>query len=136
MFMPVISLSIDPNLLKKFEQIIERDGYSSKSEAFRVAIRDFIMKYDSFEFYPDAQIEMIVSFSYVDTIRLRNSILSVEHEYIQNIKETLHRHGSDKLCFELLILHGKFSKLQDLLKKLRAINGILTFTINSLGSIN
>ena len=129
--MPVISLSIEPELLKKFENLIKRDGYKSKSEAFRTAIRDFVLKYQLPDMNEGTQVEMIIGFSYVDSMKIRNSLSKIQHEHLHEIKETLHRHISDNICFELMVVQGIKRELQPLINSIRSMRGIEAFTVSS-----
>ncbi|MHA2251697.1 MAG: CopG family ribbon-helix-helix protein [Candidatus Kariarchaeaceae archaeon] len=129
--MPVISLSIEAELLKKFEKLIKREGYKSKSEAFRTAIHDFVLKYQLPEMNDDASVEMIVGFSYLDSLKIRNSLSKIQHEYLHEIKETLHRHIANNMCFELMVVGGVKKELQHLINSIRSTRGIESFTVST-----
>ncbi|RJS80026.1 ribbon-helix-helix protein, CopG family [Candidatus Bathyarchaeota archaeon] len=46
MDMPVVSVSLSGNLLKKLDEFVEKRGYSSRSEAIRDAVRDALSEYE------------------------------------------------------------------------------------------
>ncbi len=130
--MPVISLSVESKLLSKFNRIIEKEGFKSKSEAFRVAMYDFVLKYLNVDDDENHHVEMIIGFSYVDTVSIRNVISNLQHEYSTEIKETLHRHLHKNMCFELVILHGKKYELNPLVNKIRGTRGIESMYVSSV----
>ena len=44
--MPIVSISLTSKLLKKLDRFMKERGYSSRSEAIRDAIRDFLSEYE------------------------------------------------------------------------------------------
>ena len=63
--MPIISLQVNDELLERFEKVRRRSGFSSKSEALRGAIVNFIenhQKFDSIEGYKIMTINLVYPF--------------------------------------------------------------------------
>ena len=129
--MPVVSLSVENELLHKFEAIVKREGFKSKSEAFRLSLHDFVLKYQFSDTIGNEMVEMIIGFSYLDTLKIRNILNKIQHDYVVEIKETLHRHTFNNFCFELLIIHGIRNELQPLVNKIRSTRGIESFFASS-----
>lgn len=134
--MPVVSLSVESELLRKFESVIKREGFKSKSEAFRSSLHDFVLKYQLTETKGDELVEMIIAFSYLDTLKIRNVLSKIQHDYIVEIKENLHRHIFNNICFELLIIHGIRKELQPLVNRIRSTRGVESFFVSSFNREN
>ncbi|MCE7736996.1 MAG: ribbon-helix-helix protein, CopG family [Candidatus Heimdallarchaeota archaeon] len=134
--MPVVSLSIENELLHKFTDIIEREGFKSKSEAFRLALHDFVLKYQFSLSEGNELVEMIIGFSYIESLKMRNILTALQHEYKIEIKETLHRHIFNNICFDLVFLHGIRQELQPLVNRIRATKGIESFYVSTVNREN
>ena len=130
--MPVVSLSVEHELINKFDKIVKREGFKSKSEAFRSALHDFVLKYEFKESEKDEMVEMILGFSYVDSLKIRNSLSRIQHEYLTEMKETLHRHIFNNICFELVILHGTRKELQPFANRIRMTRGVESFFVSTV----
>lgn len=130
--MTVVSLSVENELLHKFNDIIKKEGFKSKSEAFRMALHDFVLKYQFSEPESNEMVEMIIGFSYIESLKMRNVLSTIQHDYLTEIKETLHRHIFNNVCFELVILHGIKKDLQPLVNRIRATRGIESFYVSSV----
>ncbi len=118
-----IGVSLPENLLTKFDEVIGRRGYSSRSEGIRDAIRSYIRYY---EWMSELEGERVGTISFVYDHHQRgivSAITDLEHEYSTIVRSSVHLHIDGRNCMEVLILHGEGRDIKTLAEKLMAIKG-------------
>lgn len=123
-------VSIDGDLLEKFDAQIERKGYTNRSEAIRDLIRDNLV---SEEWASDEETVGTVTLVYDHhTPDLGQKMTHIQHSFTGEIRSVLHIHMDHHNCLEVLVVqgHGQLVKgLADQLISLRGIkHGKLTMT--------
>ena len=116
-------VSIEPDLLKKFDKIIKKKGYTNRSEA----IRDLIRKNLITEKNKDPHAETIGTLTMIydhHTGNLTNRLLDMQHEHTKEILSTTHIHIDHNNCLEVLVLKGKTGNIQKLADNIKSIKGI------------
>jgi CopG family nickel-responsive transcriptional regulator len=131
-----IGVAIDSDLLKKFDELISKRGYTNRSEAFRDLIRDELVE-ESWE-APDRKVVGTVSIVYDHHVRLLNEKLTgVQHEHYHQVLSTLHVHLDHDHCLEVLIVRGKASEVRKIADTLISTKGVkhgrLTITTSGAG---
>jgi CopG family nickel-responsive transcriptional regulator len=118
-----IGVAIDSELLKKFDELISRRGYTNRSEAFRDLIRDQLVE-ETWE-KPDRKVVGTVSIVYDHHVRLLNEKLTaVQHEQFHHVLSTLHVHLDHDHCLEVLIVRGKASEVKKIADTLISTKGV------------
>jgi len=118
--MPIISLSVSDPILKKFEEAMKRRGYSSRSEAFREAMKDFV---DTEEWsLPSGRNALILAVLY-DRDEPKVQLSRLRHNY-EEIRTMLHTHLDEVNCLEVFIAEGVNSRLKEIVHAVRGIRGI------------
>ena len=115
-------VSLEPKLLKKFDEIIEKRGYSSRSEAIRDLIREEIAR-DEVEIGEKEAVGTITIIYEHDTGDATHKLLHIQHNNYLNISSTMHIHLDRDRCLEVLFARGKASDIKDLAEKVRAGKG-------------
>jgi len=116
-------VSIEPELLKKFDRIIKKKGYANRSEA----IRDIIRKDLITDINEDPNSESIGTLTMIydhHTGNLTNNLLDIQHDHTKEILSTTHIHVDHYNCLEVLVLKGKTGKIQKLADNIKALKGI------------
>ncbi len=118
-----IGVAIDEDLLKKFDALNERRGYTNRSEAFRDLIRDALVQ-DKAE-APDAEVVGTLTLVYDHHVRLLQERLThMQHEHHGEIISTLHVHLDHHHCLEVLVLRGRSSRVREIADRLIATKGV------------
>jgi len=116
-------VSIEPDLLKKFDKIIKNKGYTNRSEAIRDQIRKNIVVDESSE--PDAKGLGTLTMIYDHhSGPLTNRLLELQHDHHQEILTTTHIHVDHHNCLEVLVLKGKIREIKKLADSIKALKGI------------
>ena len=128
-------VSIEPDLISKFDKMIKKEGYTNRSEA----IRDMIRKNLIAEKNKDLDAKVIGTLTIIynhHTGTLTNKLLDLQHDHHNEILSTTHIHIDHHNCLEVLVLKGKtgrIKKLADHIKTLKGIkHGELVITKSSL----
>ncbi len=121
-------VSLDEELLKKFDQFIKEKSYSNRSEAFRDLIRQELVRK---EWDTDTEIAGAITLIYDHHHReLLNKIVDLQHDHQKVIISTQHVHLDHANCLEIVAVRGKAKEVQRLAEMLKAIKGIKHGTLN------
>ena len=127
------SISLEEELLARFDAYIETKGYSNRSEA----IRDLIRKTQvSEEWERDSEVVGVVTLVFNHhKPQLQEKITELQHDYHQLITSTTHVHMDHHNCLEVTIVKGTASTVQELAAQLMALRGVKdgNLTMSSTG---
>jgi CopG family nickel-responsive transcriptional regulator len=116
-------VSIEPALLKQFDEIIKHKGYTNRSEAIRDIIRKNLIKEKIKE--PNTIIIGTLTMIYDHHIgNLTNNLLKIQHDHHDEILSTTHIHIDHDNCLEVLVLKGKAKNILKLSENIKALKGI------------
>ncbi|AGC50526.1 nickel-responsive transcriptional regulator NikR [Lawsonia intracellularis] len=116
-------VSLDEDLLNKFDKLCDRQGYPSRSEALRDMIRQALAK-DILQ-SKDSNAAGVLSLVYDHHTReLSRKLIERQHEMYDSIIATLHIHLDRYNCLEVLIIKGNGGKIQQLADMLCSIRGV------------
>lgn len=119
-----ITISLDDDLLKKFDHYIDEKGYSNRSEGFRDAIRHLLSHSDQMETEDDDCLGC-VSYVYDHKERMLSSkLVEAQHHHPSIPAATLHLHIDEENCFEATILQGKTSEVKALANQITSQTGV------------
>ncbi|HID27533.1 MAG TPA: nickel-responsive transcriptional regulator NikR [Methanosarcinales archaeon] len=119
-----IGVSLPENLLDRFDDIIARRGYSSRSEGIRDAIRSYILHYDWVREIKGERVGLI-TLIYDHTQRGLSDILAeIQHEFMSTIQSTLHIHLDSSNCLEVIILRGEGEEVRSVAERMMALKGV------------
>ncbi len=116
-----IAVSLPENLLEKFDEIITKRGYSSRSEGIRDAIRGYIRYY---AWMSEVEGERVGTISLVYDHNQRglvNSLLDIEHEFSGILRSSLHMHINHDMCMEVLMVRGDGKDVKAVTEKIMTL---------------
>jgi len=116
-------VSIEPELLKKFDRIIKKKGYYNRSEAIRDVIRENILKVDTRDPNSEAIGTLTMMYDHHEGT-LTKKLLDLQHDHHNEILSTTHIHIDHHNCLEVLVLKGKTGNIQKLADNIKALKGI------------
>jgi CopG family nickel-responsive transcriptional regulator len=122
--MTVISITLPPELLRRFDDFMEARGYYSRSEALRDAIRSLIAESELAKIETGnvaATIMTTCDYARKDVDLKMNEI---RHEFDDVVIENVHRHIDEKYCLEIFISQGNNDRILNLINRLRGMHGI------------
>lgn len=119
-----IGVSLEPELLRKFDNMIEKKGYTTRSEA----IRDLIRRALNEESWKHEGLEIIgtITLAYDHhTGGVREKLMDIQHGYHSKIISTLHLHIDESKCLEVLLVRGMAEEVRKLTDELISVRGVL-----------
>jgi len=127
------SISLEEDLLEKFDEYIREHGYSNRSEAVRDLIRKGLIKQ---EWESDSLVVGVVTLVY-DHHRpqLQERVTELQHRFYNIITSSTHVHMDHHNCLEVTIAKGRASEVQELAQGLIALRGVKdgSLTMSSTG---
>ncbi len=117
------SVSVEQDLLGKFDRYCREEQFATRSEAVRQLIRDTLTRR---AWAADTQ-EVAGTLTLVydhHRPQLRDQLLEVQHENNRWVVATLHAHLTHDLCLEVIVLRGPAATLQKIAARLKGLKGI------------
>lgn len=127
------SISLDSDLLAKFDAYIQEHGYSNRSEAVRDLIRKGLVKQ---EWDRNSRVVGVVTLVYDHhKPQLQERVTDLQHRFYHIITSTTHVHMDHHNCLEVTIAKGRASDVQELAQGLIALRGVKdgSLTMSSTG---
>jgi len=104
--MPVVSISLNSNLLRKLDEFSESRGYSSRSE-----VKGMVT----------ATITVMNSYGRSD---VEERLMKLRHDYDETVTGNMHLHIDRDYCLEVFIVEGDIGRVREFIGKIRAIRGV------------
>lgn len=126
-------ISLDKDLLDKFDLIIKNKNYSNRSEAFRDLIREELVKK---EWQEGKEVAGAITLIYDHHKRkLLNNLTDIQHDFQKLIISTQHIHLDHDNCLEIIAVKGSTKKIQKLSDTLKSIKGVKygTLSMSTIG---
>ena len=121
-------VSLDKELLDKFDKLIGAKSYTNRSEAFRDLIRQELVKKEWLE---AEEVVGAITLIYNHHKReLVNKLLDIQHELGSCIISSQHIHIDHNNCLEILAVKGTPVKVQRLSENLKAVKGVKHSTLS------
>ena len=116
-------ISMNQDLLEKFDRSISRKGYGNRSEAIRDLIRDDLveMEWES----GDEEVAGTITLVYDHHVKgLSYVLLETQHHYHDLILTSSHVHLDHNNCLEVLIVKGKAADAKKAAETLISTKGV------------
>lgn len=126
-------VSLDEGLLGRYDKLIEKQGYSTRSEALRDLIRQELVKK---EWEEDQEVAGAITFVYDHHKRgLSSRLTDLQHDHQGIIISSQHIHLDHHNCLEIVAVKGKATDVQRLANALRSVKGVHhgTLSMSSTG---
>ncbi|HUL61933.1 MAG TPA: nickel-responsive transcriptional regulator NikR [Methanocella sp.] len=119
-----IGISLPDNLLGRFDEIITKRGYSSRSEGVRDAIRNYILQYEWMSEVGGERIGILSIIYDHDQRGVVNNLIDLQHDNSSLVNSSLHLHLDDHNCLEILMLRGEGKAVTEFSEKIMALKGV------------
>ncbi len=122
--MPVVSISLSGELLKRLDRFVKEMGYSSRSEAIRDALRNMLSEYDLRRIEGGKVIATITVVSRHERHDVDERLMRLRHEYDEIVSGNMHIHLGKDYCLEIFITEGELEEVLEFIGRIRALRGI------------
>lgn len=122
-------VSLDSDLLERFDALCDERSYQTRSEAIRDLIRNMLVQkeWEDLDGETAGTLTMVYDHHQSD---LAQKLTELQHDYLDIIVTSQHVHLDHHNCMEILVLRGTGERLRDLGAKLTATKGVKHGTLN------
>ena len=116
-------ISLDSDLLEKFDRLCQERSYPTRSEAIRDLIRNELVQ----EEWQDQNQEVAGTLTLVydhHQSDLAQKMIEIQHSALEVIISTLHVHIDHRTGMEVLVLKGAVRDINDISRRLTSTRGI------------
>lgn len=120
-----VGVSFEPELLDKFDKLIEAQGYTNRSEAIRDLVRKAIIDSD----IQSEKGEVVGTITFVydhDVGDVTHKLMHLQHHHHTEITFTSHIHVDEQTCLEVLVVRGKAKDVRQLADNIKSVKGVKT----------
>lgn len=116
-------VSMEKELLRKFDRLIEDIGYTNRSEAIRDLIRERLVQQEWEVTKQETAGTITIVYSH-ETRELTETLTALQHKFHKHIISTMHIHLDEHNCLEVLVVKGKAHILKKIAEKLLCTRGV------------
>lgn len=125
-------VSLEKELLERFDDLIRSRKYTNRSEALRDMIRQELLKQ---EWEAGGEVAGAITFIYDHHTReLLSKITDIQHDNQEVIISSQHIHLDHHNCLEIVAVKGRVKKVLKLADSLKAIKGVRHCAVSMTGS--
>jgi CopG family nickel-responsive transcriptional regulator len=119
-----IGVSLEPELLTTFDELIAEKGYANRSEAIRDLIRKALVK-ESVKKRSAHAVGTITLVYEHHKGGINENLVKIQHHHHEVISSSIHVHLDLEKCLEVLIVHGSTADVKKLASELASVKGVL-----------
>ncbi len=115
-------ISLEKELLERFDAVISRKGYGNRSEAIRDLVRDYFVEEDV-----ASNRMMVATLTLIydhHQPKLAEQLIDAQHDYKGQVLATTHVHLDHRNCLEVIILKGRGTEVQRFADHLLSLRGV------------
>ncbi len=116
-------MSIDSGLIRKFDALIARKGYGSRSAAIQDLVRDKLVEEEWDAGDQDTVGTITIVYNH-HTRELDHALTDMQHRSFQQIVSALHVHLDAHNCLEVLVVRGKGRDIKKIADRLIGTRGV------------
>jgi CopG family transcriptional regulator, nickel-responsive regulator len=115
-------ISLEQELLERFDRVIKQKGYGSRSEAIRDLVRDhFVEEAVATNKTVVATITLVYDHHQP---KLSEQLIAAQHDYKGQVLATTHVHLNHHNCLEVIILKGCGTDVKKFADQLLSLKGV------------
>ena len=119
-----IGVSLEPELLKAFDESISKKGYVSRSEAIRDLVRDSLAE-NEWKNEDEWMVGTIVLVYDHTMSAVGDKLTDLQHDHQSLVNTSVHIHLDHDKCMEILICEGRLGDLKAFANEVTSIKGVL-----------
>jgi len=119
-----ISVTVPPDMLRKFDEASRRLGYDERSKAVQTAMQNFVTESKWICAKKGKGIGAIVMV-YDSTIRqVGDNLTEIQHKFRDIAESTIHLHLDEKNCLQIIPVRGKTADVKSFMEDLMTADGV------------
>ena len=128
-----MGVSLDSQLLERFDKLIARQGYPNRSEAIRDLIRDKLAAKELADPNTEAIAAVFVVYDHHQA-NLAQKLIKLQHSQLLKTISAMHVHIGHHNCLEVILLRGKVSEITKLSDAIVSLKGVKLGRVNLIAS--
>jgi CopG family nickel-responsive transcriptional regulator len=117
------SISIERDLLRQLDALLDRMGYATRSEGIRDLIREKLVEEEWED--PRAMAVGVITLVYDHHRReLPETLTAIQHDFHREVVSTTHVHLDAHNCLEAIIVRGRAGRIRRIANRLTATKGV------------
>jgi CopG family nickel-responsive transcriptional regulator len=117
------SVSLESDLLEKFDEYCAEGQFATRSEAIRQLLRERLTNAAWTADANDVAASLTLVFDHHRS-KLTEKMIEIQHQHGDCVVSSMHVHLTNDLCMELIALRGPSGELQELAAELSGLKGI------------
>jgi len=132
--MTVISVSLTPELLERLDTFVEKSGFSSRSEALRLAVRDSLSQFSLQSRQRGQVMSTVTIISETESASSHLGILDLRNGFDNIIFGNMHLHIEEGLCIEIFLVKGDSEIVMNFVTRSKTVKGVreVNYTLTPL----
>ncbi len=110
--MPIVSISLNAQILKEIDDTQKKFGFSGRSEIIRTAIR---MLNEDYKQKEDLSGDIDAVLLVVHNQNAEDAVTEIKHKFDDVITTHIHNNLKEKKCLEIFIIKGEAERIKKLL---------------------
>ncbi len=119
-----VGVTFPPELLRQFDETIEKMGYRNRSKAIQDSVRLFISEHKGLLEQKGRKTGAVVMVYDHDAEGLEETLTDIQHKYSNTIRSSMHIHLSERDCLETIAVEGDAGKIRKLIQELESRRGV------------
>jgi CopG family nickel-responsive transcriptional regulator len=128
-----VGISLESDLLEKFDALISGQGYTSRSEAIRDLIRDRLTQAQLAQPRTEAIAAVFVVYDHHQA-QLAQKLIDLQHSHLLKTISSLHIHIAHHDCLEVILLRGVVSEITKLADHIVSLKGVKLGRVNLIAT--
>ena len=128
-----IGVSLDKDLLSKFDKLISEQGYQSRSEAIRDLVRQQLSERRLQNPQARAVAAVFLVYDHHST-KLTKSLIDLQHTHTTGttlqVISSLHVHLDEHDCLEVIVLRGRVEEINHVAERILSMKGVKLGRVN------
>jgi len=122
-------VSLERELLRRFDSFVKERNFPTRSEAIRALIREKLVRK---EWTTGREVAGAIILVYDHGRReILNKITSAQHEFHESVVSTQHVHLDHDNCLEVVVVRGRPASVHALYRGLQSIKGIKHISLDT-----
>jgi CopG family nickel-responsive transcriptional regulator len=115
-------ISLEGDLLARFDRQAARDGFATRSEAVKALVRRSLVEQ---EWKSNDSVAGAVALLY-DHHRggIARSLMGIQHDFASVVVATQHVHLDHDNCLEIVVVRGRAAHIRKLVARLKSVKGL------------
>jgi CopG family nickel-responsive transcriptional regulator len=117
-------VSFPAMLIEQFDQYLEEQGYTNRSEAIRDLARKAMLESSRMNGNEHVAGTIVLVYDH-HTSELPRVLTEIQHDYHHDIISNVHTHLNHDQCLEVIIVRGVLFRLRELHQRIQTMKGVL-----------